>query len=107
MNIETRKTAGGANRRFSFAQTQNDPFYFTSDVFAGKDATVVYNSNKTILKNEKKVEAIVYFWKDYKWTAHDIDLVKTDSLWTAKIAIPENVALLDFKFYAGDKIDRG
>ncbi len=92
---------------FSFSQTQNDPFYFTSDVFAGKEATVIYNSNKTILKNEDKVEAIVYFWKDYKWTAHDVDMIKTDSLWTAKITIPDGVALLDFKFYTGDKIDRG
>lgn len=91
----------------SYSQNQNSTFYSIGNVVTGEEATFVYNSNMTILKNESKVDGVIYYWKDYKWTAQDMDMVKTDSLWKSVVVIPDSVSLIVCKFYTGDKVDIG
>lgn len=92
---------------FSYSQNGDQAFYFTTNAIAGEEASIAYNSNKTILKDESRIEGIIYYWKNYAWIAQDMDMVKNDSLWIARVNIPDSTALIVCKFYAGDKVDTG
>ncbi|MGE6219456.1 TlpA family protein disulfide reductase [Nubsella zeaxanthinifaciens] len=73
----------------------------------GSTVKVTYNPSRTILKNEKKINAEVYQFRNYKWNKEEIKLVKQDSLWTADYLLPVDAAFVAFKFKNGKKTDIG
>lgn len=92
----------------SFAQAANKAFTLTPEkVISGEPLLIEYNSDSTILKGEKDIKAIIYYWQDYSWHAHDLTLQQKGSIWSATVNIPQNAGLLTCKFKAGKKIDKG
>lgn len=73
----------------------------------GDKTVVVYRPDSTVLQGETDIKGAVYFWGDYEWRGEDLLLEKTDTGWVSSIVVPENAALVAYKYYAGDKSDNG
>jgi thiol-disulfide isomerase/thioredoxin len=73
----------------------------------GAAVKVMYNPSQTPLKNEKKINAEVYQFRQYKWSKEEIKLTKQDSVWTADYLLPADAAFVAFKFKNGKKTDIG
>ena len=74
---------------------------------AGKEMALEYNPAQTVLKGEKSIQGVIYFWQDYHWVANDLDLKQDGDVWKTTVRIPENAAFTTMKFVAGDKKDIG
>lgn len=75
---------------------------------AGGEATVTYNPELTILKGKSDIKAIYYLWRNYHWEGFDVDLNKnSEGKLQFSLNIPEDAALLAWKFYTPDTIDVG
>ncbi len=75
--------------------------------YEGTEVTLTYNPELSSLKGEKEIKGVIYCWKDYQWEAFDMELQQEGGLLTTKFTIPKGVALLVWKYYAGDKVDVG
>jgi len=81
--------------------------YIPNTVLCGEETTLVYNNSKTNLSGKESVDGVIYLWKDYKWEAQDLNLVKNDTAWVAKFRTPVGCALICPVFTSGDITDKG
>ncbi|WP_455498737.1 TlpA family protein disulfide reductase [Coprobacter sp.] len=81
--------------------------YIPLPVKAGSQTKIVYHPENTPLKGESDINGIVYFWQDYTWIGEDLIMSRTDTGWIATVNVPENAALVTFKFTANGKTDIG
>jgi thiol-disulfide isomerase/thioredoxin len=81
--------------------------YIPNKVISGEETTLIYNNSKTNLSGKESVEGVIYLWKDYKWEAQDLKLVKNDTAWVAKFRTPVGCALICPVFTSGDITDKG
>lgn len=92
----------------AFSQATGGGFSFEPKyIKSGSTVTISYCSDSTKLKGESNIKGIAYFWQNYSWRATDIALQRSGSLWITSVIIPEDAALVAFKFYAGNKSDTG
>lgn len=92
----------------SYPESTNKPLKISSNyIYTGSSITFDYCSDSTKLAGEKSIKGIVYFWQDYSWRATDIALQQKGNIWSGEIKIPDDAALVAFKFYSGKKIDTG
>ncbi|WP_316848896.1 TlpA family protein disulfide reductase [Pedobacter agri] len=75
--------------------------------FAGQQMNVVYNPKSTILEGKRKISATVYQFIDYNWKKKEIEMDKSDSLWTAQFTPDSAAAIVAFKFKSGKQYDIG
>jgi thiol-disulfide isomerase/thioredoxin len=73
----------------------------------GSTVKVTYNPASTVLRNEKKINAEIYRFRNYKWDKEEIRLVKDDTLWIANYLLPVDASFVAFKFKNGKKTDIG
>ena len=90
-----------------FAQNQPACTFVPQVPVEGQPLTIVYDNSATPLAGESTIEGVVYLWKNLHWEAEDLNLTRNDTAWQATLTLPEGVALLACKFYAGDKADAG
>lgn len=81
--------------------------YNTDRLVAGETVQIVYNPSQTPLAGAEAVDGIVYFWKDYAWTADEVVLMRRDSSWQGTFRIPLGTALVCTVFKSGDVVDKG
>lgn len=68
---------------------------------------ITYNPSRAGLSKTLPVQGVVYTYKDFVWTGHDVAFHKKDSLWIANYKVPEGVGLLMSRFWQDGKVDRG
>ncbi|MBQ8423309.1 MAG: TlpA family protein disulfide reductase [Coprobacter sp.] len=73
----------------------------------GKATTTIYRPENTPLAGEQDIKGTVYFWQDYKWIGEELNLQKTDTGWVSTVSLPKKVALVAYKYRAGNKYDNG
>ncbi|WP_316739007.1 TlpA disulfide reductase family protein [Pedobacter aquatilis] len=71
----------------------------------GKPLTISYDATETVLKGQKSVNAVVYQYNNYKWTAVDLKFNGSNNLWKAEFNVPANCGFLAFKFTADTLVD--
>jgi len=74
-------------------------------VHNGDTMDIIYDAQNTPLENHKKVSAVMYMYRNYKWSAADILLKRVDNKWQNQIAVPNDCGLIAFKFFADTTID--
>lgn len=73
----------------------------------GDTINISYNPDSTILKGLAPVTGVVYLFRDFKWSAQDLDMRMTDSGWSARYIVPADAAFLICNFSAAGKTDKG
>lgn len=88
--------------------TEPKPLVFSPEkIVAGEELTITYHPELTVLKGEKNVEGVIYYWRNYLWEAEDLNLSAQGNALKATVKLPQNVALVMCTFYAGGKKDIG
>jgi pimeloyl-ACP methyl ester carboxylesterase len=76
-------------------------------VVAGGDCEFVYHPELSPLKGESDIQGVAYFWKNFHWEAVDLELARRGDSLVGSVRIPEDAAVLLYKFTAGEKKDIG
>lgn len=74
---------------------------------SGETVMISYLPKGTQLEGKKNLSARVYQFRNYNWETTEVKLAKKDSLWTTTYKLPENTALVAFKFTDGKLTDIG
>jgi len=87
--------------------SQSGPSFKTIPEFVHNSDTVkvIYNAEKTVLKDKKNVSAVMYLYQNYKWSAQDIQLKGGSNKWYFDFLVPKDCGLMAFKFLAGASSD--
>ena len=73
----------------------------------GATVTITYQPGQGLFKNLNDVKGVYYCWRDYQWEAFDMQLSKEQNTMKASFRLPENTALVVWKFYDRDTVDVG
>ena len=73
----------------------------------GANVTITYQPSKDLFKTLKQVKGVYYCWRDYRWEAFDMKLTKEQNNLKTSFTLPENTALVVWKFYDRDTVDVG
>ena len=73
----------------------------------GANVTITYQPSKDLFKTLKQVKGVFYCWRDYRWEAFDMKLTKEQNNLKTSFTLPENTALVVWKFYDRDTVDVG
>lgn len=73
----------------------------------GAQVTITYQPAQGLFKNLNDVKGVYYCWRDYNWEAFDMDLQKEQGSMKTSFTLPDNTALLVWKFYDRDTVDVG
>ncbi|WP_025146476.1 TlpA family protein disulfide reductase [Pedobacter jeongneungensis] len=89
------------------ASSQTKPNFrsFPEIVHNGDTIKVEYDASSTVLKNQKKVEAVMYSYQNYKWYASDVTFNGVENNWSVSVIVPKDCGLLAFKFKADTLVD--
>lgn len=88
-------------------QPEKQPAVFSWDkpvLYHGDTLHVVYRPRVPVTA---PVKGYAYMFKDFEWKGYDLPLTKTDTGWIGQKLIPEGAALICFRFYVADTIDKG
>ncbi|RXK85708.1 TlpA family protein disulfide reductase [Filimonas effusa] len=89
------------------AQAPQLPPVFSWDkpvLYHGDTLHVVYRPRGPV---NTPVKGFAYLYKNFEWKGYDLSLTKTDTGWIGEKQIPEGAALICFRFYVADTIDKG
>ena len=73
----------------------------------GTNVTLTYQPNKGLFKDLRDVKGVYYCWRDYRWEAFDMVLNKEQNTFKTSFKLPDNTALVVWKFYDRDTVDVG
>lgn len=76
-------------------------------VLAGESVLIKYDPATTSLKGMDQIKGVIYLFRNFKWIADDLEMLKKDGHWECAYPIPEDAALLTCKFSSGDLVDNG
>lgn len=88
------------------AQQQQVPDFRWKEHFA-RPGDTLHASYKPHVPDSVPVKGFVYFYQNYKWYGHKASLTKTDTGYLVQQVIPQGTAMVAYRFYLGDTVDRG
>ena len=71
------------------------------------NVTITYQPNKDLFKDFREVKGVYYCWRDYRWEAFDMVLNREHNTFKTSFKLPDNTALVVWKFYDRDTVDVG
>ncbi len=89
-------------------ETQDKPLVLNPEmVTIGEELAISYDASQTNLAGKEEIEAVVYFWQNYNWIAHEVELDERRGLWKGKVLVPKDAAIVALKFVSGNEFDSG
>lgn len=90
----------------TFAQSPKNFSIIPERANPGQDIEIVYDAKGTVLDNKKKISAVVYAYRNYKWYASDLSLSTSgNNSWKAPYKVPADCGIIALKFLSDTLTD--